>query len=71
MAPYVTWPCLSGALGGQFRIVVQADFGVILPQIHPRSRWFSCKHCAHARFVDGSHLGTICTIRLKFSFNCN
>ena len=32
MAPYVTWLCLSGAPGGRFRILVQVDFEVILPQ---------------------------------------
>ena len=26
---------------------------------------------AHASFVDSSHVGPICTGRLKFSFNCN
>ena len=71
MAPSVTWSRLSSAPGGQSKIVVQADFGDILPQMHPRSHWFNCKHCAHARFVESSHVGTICTDKLKFSFNSN
>ena len=62
MAP-LTWSRLLGAPGVQSKIVAQADFGDILPQMHPRSRCFSCKHYAYVRFVDGSHVGTICTCR--------
>ena len=71
MAGSVTWLRLSGARGGQSKIVPTVDFEDILPQMHPRSRWFSCKHCAHARFVDGTHVGSTCTVMLQFSFNCN
>ena len=41
MAGSVTWSRLSGAPGGQSKIVVEADFGDILPQMHLRSRWSS------------------------------
>ena len=71
MAGSVTWLRLSDAPGGHYKIVAEVDFGDILPQMHPQSRWFSYKHCAHARFVDNSHVGTTCTGRLQFSFNCN
>ena len=71
MAGFVTWSRLSGAPGGQSKIVPTADFEEILPQMHPRSRWFSYKHCAHARFVHSTHVGSTCTVRLQFSFNCN
>ena len=67
----MTWWHLSGGLDGQSKIVTEADFGDLLPQMHPRNAWFSCQHCAHASFVDNSHVGSICTDRLKFSFNCN
>ena len=71
MAGFVTRSHLSGTTGRQFKIVARPDFGEILPQMHPRNHWFSSKHCAHARFVGGTHAGSTCTVRLRISFNCN
>ena len=71
MAPYVTWSCMSGTLGGHFRIVMHSDFGLILPQMHLNSGWFSCKDYTYAGFVEDIHTWTLCTNRLKISFNCN
>ena len=71
MAVSVTWSRLSGAPGGQSEIVPTADFDEILSQMHPRSSWFNCRRCAHARFVAGTHAGSTCIVRLRISFNCN
>ena len=68
---FVPWWRLSGGPGGQIKIVAEPDFADVLPEMHPRSAWFSCQHCAHPSFVDSSDVGSICTNRLKFSFNCN
>ena len=58
-------------LGGQIKIVAEPDFADVLPEMHLRSAWFSCQHSAHPSFVDSSDVGSTCTNRLKFSFNCN
>ena len=71
MAGYVTFSRLSGAPGGHSRIVPEPDFGDFLPQMHLRSGCFSSEHCAHAKLVDDSHVGSTCTVRLQFCFNCN
>ena len=56
---------------GQFGIVLHLDLGLILPQMHLKSGWFSYKNYAHTDFVEGIYAETLCTNKLKTSFNCD
>ena len=51
--------------------MLHLDYGLILPEMHLKSDWFSCKDYAHARFVKGIQAQTLSTIKLKSSFDCN
>ena len=51
--------------------MLHLDCGLILLELQLHRGWFSCKDCAHASFMEGSHIGTLYIVRFKFSFNYN